>query len=247
MRAFDPVPFSGEAWRLVEDQWSAATVRITDSLDEQARLEALLDRTKPALPESCDGYDYLIATPFRYRPYPNGSRFRRAHQADGVFYGSEQVETALAEFCFGRVLFFLDAPDAQRPTSPQPASAFMVRVRAGRAIDLTRPPLSDEAALWTHPTDYGPCQQVADEARAAEVDLIRYRSVRCPEDGMNAAILDVRAIADRQPRTHQTWHVLIRAHALQAWCECPRQRREFMIADWSRKDDRVPPALSPMA
>lgn len=247
MRAFDPVAASGDAWRLVEDQWSAATVRITDSLDEQARLETLLEQTKPALPDSCDGYSYLIATPFRYRPYPHGSRFRRAHQGEGVFYGSERVETALAEFCFSRLLFFLDAPSAERPRTPQQATAFQVRYRASRTIDLTAAPFSAEAPLWSHPTDYTACQDLADEARAAGLDVIRYRSVRCPDGGMNTAILDIHAIADRQPRAHQTWHVLMRSHAVQAWCEWPRRGREFRIADWARTDDRVSPARSPTA
>ncbi|WP_299440093.1 RES family NAD+ phosphorylase [uncultured Rhodospira sp.] len=240
MRAFDPVPVSGDAWRLVEDQWSAATVRITDSLDEQARLEQLLDQTKPPLPPACDGYHYLIATPFRYRPYPKGSRFRRALQEDGVFYGSDRVQTALGEFCFYRLLFFLDAPQAKRPETPQQATAFKVRFRASRAIDLTTAPLSAEADLWSHPTDYGACQDLADDARAAGVDALRYRSVRCPDGGINSAILEIRAIVDRQPQVQQTWHVLVRETTVQAWCEFPRLRKEFSIADWATTDDRVP-------
>lgn len=239
MRAFDPVPVSGDAWRLVEDQWSAATVRITDSLDEQARLEALLDRTKPPLPPDCAGYHYLIATPFRYRPYPNGSRFRRTHQEEGVFYGSDRVETALAEFCFYRLLFFLDAPEAKRPVTPQQATAFKVGFRAARAIDLTAPPLSVEAARWSHPTDYAACQDLADDARAAGVEVLRYRSVRCPEGGLNSAILAATAIVDRTPRDQQTWHVLVRENAVQAWCEFPHLRREFALADWAVTDDRM--------
>jgi hypothetical protein len=79
VRVFEPAPLSGEAWRLVDDQWSAATVRITDSLDEQARLDALLDRTRSPMPEACAGYDDLIATPFRYRPSPKGSRGQAVH------------------------------------------------------------------------------------------------------------------------------------------------------------------------
>src|SRR5271167_618121 len=110
--------YAAEVWRIVEDQAFAATTRLTDTLEDQAILESMLERTKPDLPPESDGFDFLIATPFRYRPYPNGSRFRRPHQIDGVFYASEHVEAAAAELAFLRLLFFAEAPDAKRPTAP---------------------------------------------------------------------------------------------------------------------------------
>ena len=74
---------AGNAWRVVESQSQVATMKLVDDLDEQAILEAELDRSKPAVPASCKGLDYLLATPFRYAPYPHGSRFRRAGQRAG--------------------------------------------------------------------------------------------------------------------------------------------------------------------
>ncbi len=62
-------------WRGVEAQHRVATMRLVDSLDDQAMLERLLEASKPALPPAADGLHYLLATPFRYRS-PHGSRFR---------------------------------------------------------------------------------------------------------------------------------------------------------------------------
>ena len=64
-------------WRVVEAQHTASTMRLTDSLEEQALLEAVLEESKPALPEAVRRLHYLLATPYRYRPHV-GSRFRVA-------------------------------------------------------------------------------------------------------------------------------------------------------------------------
>lgn len=230
--------FAAELWRIVEDQSFAATIRITDTIDDQALLERLLDDTKPLWPREVAGYDFLIATPFRYRPYPFGSRFRRARQPEGVYYASEAVETAAAELAFFRLLFFLESPGARHPASPVQHTAFSIRAATERAIDLTKPPLDGDRGLWTHPTDYGPCQGLADEARQAGLQAIRYESVRDPRHGANAAILAIAAIADRTPRARQSWRFFVRASAVQAWCESPRLTLEFPWSGW-RHDPQV--------
>jgi hypothetical protein len=48
---------SREVWRVVESQSQVATMKLVDSLDEQAILEAELDRSKPAVPVACAGLD----------------------------------------------------------------------------------------------------------------------------------------------------------------------------------------------
>ena len=61
-------PYAGAAWRLVEAQHRVSTLKLVDSLAEQAALEEILEATKPPLPEECRALDYLLATPLRYRP-----------------------------------------------------------------------------------------------------------------------------------------------------------------------------------
>ena len=75
--ASEATGWSGDLWRLVESQSAVATLKLVDTLDEQAILEAELEGSKPLVPASWAHLDYLLATPFRYAPYRTGSRFRR--------------------------------------------------------------------------------------------------------------------------------------------------------------------------
>jgi hypothetical protein len=236
-------PWSGDLWRVVESQSRIATLKLVDTLDEQAILEAELEGSKPLIPASCAGLDSLLATPFRYAPYPRGSRFRRARQIEGCFYAAERIETAVAEEAFYRLLFFLDALAARRPANPQERTAFRVPVETGRAIDLTTPPLDRDAALWEHPTDYGPCQALADAARTAGLEAIRYRSVRDPGGGANLALLSPTAFRATRPEICETWHVFLREASVQAVRETPRLMLEIPFSAW-RTDPRVPERLS---
>jgi hypothetical protein len=237
--------WSGELWRLVEKQSRVATLKLVDRLDEQAILEAELEDQKPLIPTECRTLDYLLATPFRYTPYPRGSRFRRARQREGCFYAAERVETAVAEEAFYRLLFFLDAPGARRPTNPQERTAFRVAAETARAIDLTAAPLDRDAAIWRHPTDYGPCQTLADAARTTDIEAIRYRSVRDPDAGANLALLSPAAFRTTRPDQYETWHLFLRDAVVQAVCEMPRRTLEFPFAAWAI-DPRIPERLRPV-
>jgi hypothetical protein len=235
--------WSGDLWRVVESQSRVATLKLVDTLDEQAILEAELEGSKPLIPASCAGLDYLLATPFRYAPYPRGSRFRRARQIEGCFYAAERIETAVAEEAFYRLLFFLDAPAAKRPANPQERTAFHVAAGTERAVDLTLPPLNRDAALWQHPTDYGPCQALADAARFAGLEAIRYRSVRDPTGGINLGLLSPAAFRAPRPESSETWHIFLRETAAQAIREMPRLTLEISYAAWT-VDPRVPERLA---
>ena len=231
-------------WRLVESQSQIATMKLVDSLDEQAILEAELDRSKMAVPPSCDGLDYLLATPFRYVPYPHGSRFRRAGQRDGCFYGSERVETAVAEAAFYHLAFFLASPGTPLPRNPQERTAFQVPVSTRFALDLTLLPLVRDRAVWIHATDYAPCQSLADHAREAGVEAIRYESVRDPGHRANLALLSPAAFAATDPAARETWWVMLRRDRVEALREMPRTTLSFPLSHWATDDPRVPAALT---
>lgn len=230
---------SGECWRLVEAQHRISTLKLVDSLAEQALLEGLLEATKPSIPPECRDLHYLLATPFRYGSgYPKGSRFRRAGATPGVFYASEKVTTAVAEMAFHRVVFFLDSPATKWPENAAELTAFCVSFAAKRSLDLTRPPLSADGAAWTDPVDYEACQALAEAARAAEVQALRYRSVRDPASGANVALLTCSAFGRREPLARQTWRIRLGAQRLQALCEFPEIQLEFPLAAFAA-DPRV--------
>jgi RES domain len=73
-----------------------------------------------------------------------------------------------------------------------------------------------------HVTDHRPCQALADAARAAGIDIIRYASVRGPAHGMNVALPTCRAFAKNQQTAQQTWHIRLSAAGIQAICEAPK-------------------------
>ena len=217
---------------MVESQSRASTLSLTDTLEEQAVLEQLIEEVKPDFPPGCAGLHYLLATPFRYAPYPYGSRFRRAGQREGVFYGARRIETAAAELAFYRLLFFKESPDMKLPSRAVEHTAFSVRVR-GSAADLTRPPFAAERSRWEHLTEYADCQDLADQARAAGVEILIYRSVRDPRGGDNVALLTPKAFADTAYRRQETWRLFVRPHVVQAIREFPPAALEFKLIDFA--------------
>jgi hypothetical protein len=228
----EAIRLEGKVWRLVEAQHRVSTLKLVDTLDEQALLEELVEETKPAIPAECRHLDYLLATPFRYGSvYPYGSRFRRAGRTRGVFYAAEQVATAVAEMAFYRLLFFADSPDTPWPTDAAEYTAFSAAIRTDEGIDLTKPPLSRDSAHWTALIDYEACQALADASREAELRAIRYQSVRDPAKRANVAVLSCLAFAKPRPVDRQTWRIRLSASGVQAICEFPRQRVGFGRVD----------------
>src|SRR5215204_1888682 len=89
LRSRPPRAFAGECWRLVEAQHKVSTARLVPP-EHQARLEEIIEETKPVYPAGCDHLDYLLKTPFRYRPGHGGSRWRRQGQVEGAAYYAAQ-------------------------------------------------------------------------------------------------------------------------------------------------------------
>jgi RES domain len=211
---------------MVEAQHHVATLKLVDSLAEQRALEDLIEASKPAVPPECRHLDYLLHTPFRYGPYRTGSRFRRAGLTEGVFYAAETPATAVAEIAFHRLLFFAESPDTPWPVNAAEYTCFAAAFATKRAIDLTGEPFAASHGVWMHPTEYGPCQTLADVARGAGVEAIRYASVRDP-GAHNLALLTCRVFTRRRPVSLQTWRIHLGPHGAQAICEAPRLGLSF--------------------
>lgn len=191
------------AWRGVEAQHVVSTMRLVDTMQEQDVLEALLEQSKPALPQSKTPKYYLLATPFRYRPQ-HSSRFRRAG-TQGLWYGAENLHAACAEVAYWRYRFILDSVPLLDSELLTEHTFFQAKVQ-GIAIDLMKPPWVKAKAVWTHGSDYTAPQALADAARERGVQWICYESVREPGNRC-AAVLDVEALEMAAPDSqHQTWH-----------------------------------------
>ncbi|HTT03761.1 MAG TPA: RES family NAD+ phosphorylase [Steroidobacteraceae bacterium] len=196
-------------WRAVEAQHVVATRTLVDSRQEQELLEALLERGKPTVPPriAAAGLDYLLYTPFRYPPPPRGSRFR-AYGDPGVWYGAERIRTACAEVGYWRWRFVTDSVGLRR-LDAVPHTIFQAVVYA-TAVDLRAPPFRRDQPFWNDPADYSTCQDFARVARTAQVQLIRYRSVRDPQHGGAGAVLDAAAFMPAiGVRRRQTWFLTV--------------------------------------
>ena len=175
------------------------------TLEEQALLEDILDVSKPVVPVECRQLHYLLSTPFRYAaPYPKGSRFRRAGLTPGVFYASQHTTTAVAEMAFQRLLFYAESPATPWPQTTGEYTAFSVKFSSGASIDLSVAPFDADAKKWLSPTDYSHCQSLADAAREAGINAIRYRSARA--EGKNVALLACSVFAVRNGKMKKSKH-----------------------------------------
>lgn len=203
------------AWRGVEAQHVASTMRLVDSRDEQDELERLLERSKPPPPSMGKPKHYLIFTPFRYRP-PHPSRFRRGGEL-GLWYGAEDLYAACAEVAYWRNRFILDSATLVKTELITEHTFFQAEVN-GLAAELMNPPWVESRSTWTHGSDYTGTQALAEAARERGVQWICYESVRAPGNRC-AAVLDVEAleIVDGG-RTMQTWHCKASRDAVMMVC-----------------------------
>lgn len=208
--ASEVYPARERVWRLVEHQHTASTRKLVNTHAEQALLEALLESSKPPFPPGAEKLHYLLKTPFRYYPpSPYGSRFRRAGALNGAFYASLEKRTAMAEMAYYRLRFFQDAPGCPLPNQEHKLTAFCVQYQTEREISLQRGTLAKDKARWTDPADYTATQQIADLAREANIDSIRYQSVRDPQQGSNVALLTFTVFTSNKPKQEQTWYMHI--------------------------------------
>lgn len=198
-------------WRGVEAQHIVATMRLVDSLDEQAVLERLLEDSKPALPFLAEPpAHYLLSTPFRYRsPFP--SRFRRAHRP-GIWYGAETLLAAAAEVAYWRWRFLVESSGLADGELHTEHSFFQAQVQ-GQAIDLSTSPWNSLTALWTQDRDYSATHALGDAAREAGLHWLRYTSVRQP-GGHCGAVFRLQALSLPSPHLPQTWHCKTTAHSV---------------------------------
>jgi hypothetical protein len=199
------LPVRATVLRVVETQYTAATMRLVDSADAQAVLEDAIETSKPPVPPGFAHLHYLLYTPFRYPPSPWPSRFRGPADP-GVFYAAERPRTALAEVAHWRLKVLLDAVDLQA-LEPAAHTVFSVGIEATLADAATlRPATRRDAVL--HPDDYGPAQAWAREVRAAGRQAIRYPSVRDRPDGVCWAVFAPEAFRSK-PKLAGNWLIRV--------------------------------------
>lgn len=207
--------YSGEVWRVVEAQHHVSTMRLASDLESQTRLEALAEEVKPRLPAAARGLHWLLASPFRYW-HRSESRFRRANEKPGIFYGAEQERTALSEAAYWRLRFFSRSPGLKVPLSTTTYTSFRVQVASGASIDLCGPPFDRDRSRWIDPKSYEACQALASVAREASVQCIRSESARDPEQGCNLVVLAPEVFRGKEPELGRNWRLRCEAGRVSA-------------------------------
>ncbi|MDN5787335.1 RES family NAD+ phosphorylase [Pseudorhodobacter sp.] len=223
-------PYARVLWRIIEGQYRSSTIRIVDTFAEHDLLEAMLEDSKPPVPEECRHLDYQFWSPFRYGCYPKDSRFRRKGRTPGVWYGSEAPLTALCEMIWGTLRFFGASTATPLPRKAIEYSAVAADIKVPLMLDLTEAPWRG-AGDWMAPLDYSDCLMLADNLRAAGGEAIRYASVRHPDHAPNVAVLTCRGFADPHPVALQTWHVQYAQTLVRASCETDHARYSFAVKE----------------
>ena len=214
-------------WRAVEAQHQVSTRKLVDTAEEQQLLEELIDRVKP--PDLTSGrVHYLLATPFRYPPLPHGSRFGTRRER-GIWYGAETLRTLFAEVAYYR-LVFLEGTHADLDPVTTQLTAFTVRARSSRGVDLVDPPFASHRRAIANPARYTTPQALGAAMRVAGVELFRYPSARDPNDGVNVGAFTPTVFGAAKPRTMETWH-----------CTATRALVEVAKRDYFRRETFVYP------
>ncbi len=209
-------PLRLSPWRVVESQHHVSTRKLVDSLEEQALLEQLIETAKP--PDSRAGrLHVLLSTPFRYPPLPHGSRFGARHERS-LWYGSAEQRTAFAELAYYR-LVFLEGTRADLDGVATWHTAFTVRARTDRGIDLTAAPFRAHRPTIASPTDYAATQALGRAMRDASVETFRYPSARDRQGGVNVGIFTPTVFGAARPRELEAWHCT----ATKSRIECVRR------------------------
>lgn len=192
----------GTFWRVVESQEQVATVEITDSLAEQAALEALLEaEVKPKYPQNVEGLHYLFSTPFRYPPLRDGSRFGTRTE-NSLYYGAKHLPVALAETAYYRFVFRQSiAAPAPNPMLKSRHTSFSGKYRTESGLALQH--FTDMAEKLAHPSDYELAQSLGKAARTAGIEALEYCSARAL--GINVAFYYPSVIRLGAPRNMGEW------------------------------------------
>lgn len=236
----DLKPLDAVCQRMVESQESVATNEIVDTLEEQALLEELLEKSKPNLPIAADQLHYLLATPLRYPPLKWGSRFGLPSQR-GIFYGSLDTATLLHEVAYYRFVFL----DGLQLPLPKPLKSrhtqFFVNIKAQRAVCFSEKKFNSIQAQLRHPSDYTFSQQMGAHMRILSVQAFLYCSARDPAKGMNIGVFDPACFSGQEPRGESEWFCQVDSstETIHFYCPASRQSHQFS-ADLYRINGVIP-------
>jgi hypothetical protein len=184
------VALRGTVLRLVQQQGINSLDPLVDNLAQLARLEALLETSKPPL--QAVGAETpshpLLSTPFRYPPLRHGSRFG-SRQHRGMFYGSRSREGSLVEGAFYALLFWDGLIDPPPAPIRRRQTLFSVLLNASRGLQLQVIPDQAAQASLRDPIAYAATQQLGGWMRDQGIEAFEYLSARSRDALVHVAVL----------------------------------------------------------
>ena len=179
VQASAEVPLAGTVLRLVQQQGIDALGPLVDDLDQLARLEALVERSKPPMP-SLPASHPLLSSPFRYPPLRHGSRFEgREHR--GMFYGSRTRIGSLVEGAYDALLFWEGFSEPPKAPIRRRQTLFSVLLQTNRGRQLQDLVDAAAQAALRDPRQYGPTQRLGSWMREEGIEVFEYLSARTRE------------------------------------------------------------------
>lgn len=176
------------AWRVVENQANLYGFRAATGAPKALYLEAVIEATKPA--PLTDGWDKLIAAPFRYPlpvPPTRPARFRPAYSNRNVLYCSKELMTALYEHAFH---FLKERIHLKGMREPGQRIAYGLGIEPKAITDVrSRRDVKALTARDDHSASH------AFILARPEVRVVAYPSCRDPKRGTNFAALDITALS----------------------------------------------------
>lgn len=220
------------AWRIVESQSVLSSRNLVDTREEHEILEEMIEASKPIVEKTTD---YLIFTAFRYPPLKYGSRFGTKFQPS-LWYGSLDVETALAEIAYYRLLF-LHHTDANLDYINMGLTAYQGWIKTKHGIDLTLKPFSQYEKYISSKSDYSHSQPLGSEMRDSGIEAFIYLSARAVKPGKNIAAFTQKVFHKKNNRhtfNFQTWQCTANKYAVE-FVHPELMKQSFTIDDFSTK------------
>jgi hypothetical protein len=182
-RAAPEVVLTGTVLRLVQQQGIHTLGPLVENLEQLARLEALVETSKP-----------LLTTPFRHPPLRHGSRFG-GRESRGMFYGSRSHAGSLVEGTYYALLFWEGMQAPPNSAIRRRQSLFSVLINTSRALQLQALPDDTAQSALRDPRQYGPTQRLGQWMREVGIEAFEYLSARCSEPLLQVGLFTPAALA----------------------------------------------------
>jgi hypothetical protein len=198
VKAAAEVPLAGKVLRLVQQQGIDSLSPLVDDLDQLARLEALVESSKPPMPsQPAPATSHpLLTSPFRYPPLRHGSRFGSRENRE-IFYGSRTRIGSLVEWAYCAMLFLEGFSEPPKAPIRRRQTLFSVLLQTSRGLQLQDLAAAAAQAALRDPLHYGPTQRLGTWMREVGIEAFEALSARTSESLVQVGVFTPAALVSK--------------------------------------------------